>query len=80
MGNDFPLWIYDHELIYRKIHKMAPRWRHDILMKWELIRKTRNKQNSLKNNGKTQKNKYTNKGEKLFFLKLYGIVMIIGTI
>ena len=28
MRNGFLLWRYDHKFIFRKFHKMAPRWRH----------------------------------------------------
>ena len=36
MSNVFPLWRYDHELIFRKFYKMEPRWRHQ----WRSMLKT----------------------------------------
>ena len=32
LRNDFPLWRYDHESIFRKFQNMAPEWRHDNLV------------------------------------------------
>ena len=29
LKNHFWLWRYDQEFIFRKFHKMAPRWRHE---------------------------------------------------